>query len=77
MFSEGVCRQTEVCFADDQGCVRMSCVSARSGGACPVAHLYDFRSQEQPTELAEPSERLTSARERERGKTFLWLGQHE
>ncbi|CAE7556214.1 unnamed protein product [Symbiodinium natans] len=61
----------KVCFADDQGCVRMSCVSARSGGACPVAHLYDFRSQEQPTELAEPSERLTSARERERGKTFL------
>ena len=35
--------------------------------------LYDFRSQEQPTELAEPCERLTfsAARERERGKTFL------
>lgn len=64
-----------VCFAEHQGCVRMSCINAKSGsgGTCPLAHLYDFRSQEQPTELAEPCERLTfsAARERERGKTFL------
>ena len=49
-------------------------MNARQGGTCPIAHLYDFKSQEQPTELGEPSERLaaiTAARDRERGKTFL------
>lgn len=44
-----------VCFADDHGCVRTACRFAREGGlGCPVAHLYDFRSQELPASLPEP-----------------------
>lgn len=42
-----------VCFAEDQGCIRSACAFARQGAGCPVAHLYDFRSQEH-VEVLEP-----------------------
>ena len=69
-----------VCFADDQGCVRSACALARQGVGCPVAHLYDFRSQEQDTaEMLEPqtpAERLAEVEQMEestgeKGKLFL------
>ncbi|CAJ1410521.1 unnamed protein product [Effrenium voratum] len=69
-----------VCFADDQGCIRAACSLARHGGGCPVAHLFDFRSQELPAENPEPlgaTERLKEAEQMEvtlqgeKGKLFL------
>lgn len=69
-----------VCFAEDQGCVRNACKDAiAGGGGCPVAHLFDFRSQEPPTEdpeLRTPQEAAARVEDvegvdRQRGKSFL------
>lgn len=73
-----------ICFADDQGCIRAACALARQGEGCPVAHLYDFRSQDfdmrhdgqhgQPAQPLTATEKLKEAEIEslgEKGKLFL------
>eukprot|EP00930_Biecheleria_cincta_P102235 TRINITY_DN9391_c0_g2_i1.p1 TRINITY_DN9391_c0_g2~~TRINITY_DN9391_c0_g2_i1.p1 ORF type:complete len:647 (+),score=64.71 TRINITY_DN9391_c0_g2_i1:32-1942(+) len=45
----------QICFANDARCMNNTCVRARLG-ACPIAHLYEFRNQEPPIDMPQSVE---------------------